>query len=46
MPRPKTILLPTLLATVFTGIAIWLVAGPPKISARPFNAHPFFVSTK
>ena len=46
MHRPKTILLPTLLATVFTGIAIWLIAGPPPHSPRPVNAHALVVSTK
>jgi hypothetical protein len=46
MPRPKTILLRTLLTTVVTGIAIWLVAGPPPHSSKPVNARQFMVSTK
>jgi hypothetical protein len=46
MHRPKAILLPTLVATVFTGIAIWLIAGPPPHAPRPVNAHPFVVSNK
>jgi hypothetical protein len=46
MNRPKTILLPTLLATAFTGIAIWLIAGPPPHAGRPVTADQFVVSIK
>jgi hypothetical protein len=46
MHRPNTIVLPTILATVIAGLAIWLIAGPPPHGAKPVNAHPFVVSIK
>jgi hypothetical protein len=46
MHRQKTIVLPTLVTAVFTGLTIWLVAGPPPHSPRPINAHQFVVSIK
>jgi hypothetical protein len=46
MPRRKTIAIPTFLAAAFTGIAIWLIAGPPPQSPKPVNARQFVVSIK
>jgi hypothetical protein len=46
MRQQKAIAIPTFLAAVFTGIAIWLVAGPPPHSPKPVNAHQFVVSIK
>ncbi len=46
MPGRKTIAIPTFVAAAFTGIAIWLIAGPPPHSPKPVNAHRFVVLTK
>lgn len=46
MRRQKTIVVPTFLAAICAGIAIWLIAGPPPHSSKPVNAHQFAVSIK
>jgi hypothetical protein len=46
MPRHKTIAMHTFLAAAFTGIAIWLIAGPPPHSPKPVNARQFVVPIK
>jgi hypothetical protein len=46
MRQQTTIAVPTFLAAIFTGIAIWLVVGPPPHSPKPVNANQFVVSIK
>jgi hypothetical protein len=46
MRRQKPIAVPTFVAAIFTGIAIWLIAGPPPQTPRPVNARQFVVSIK
>jgi hypothetical protein len=46
MRRDKAIAIPTFAAAIFTGIAIWLIAGPPPHSPKPVNARAFVASTK
>jgi hypothetical protein len=42
----RSIVMSTLLMAAFTGMAIWLVAGPPPPSPKPFNPHQFIISVK
>jgi hypothetical protein len=46
MHQQKKIVVPTLLAAIFTGIAIRLIAGPPPHQPKPVNAHQSMVSVK
>jgi len=44
--RPTSIAIPTFLATILTGLGIWLVAGPPPHPPKRANAHQLIVSVK
>jgi hypothetical protein len=46
MRREGSIAIPTFVAAAFTGLAIWLIAGPPPHTPKPVNAHQFVVSVK